>query len=176
MKMLKIIGIVVGTIVIIAAAAFFFISRIVFPQAPSFQDMIKVFERNRESIQQIADKFQMLDFDTIIIFGTSEDYRYVRVVGNSSAISYAYNDDRIFDAFQLLFNEQNCEVIQKDENYISFQWWNTLDASCGIVYSLDGRTPRMNEESAEVIEQSFESIGYENWYYYTYKWLGSQHS
>lgn len=145
---------------------------VVLPQAPSIKDMVKTYENNREDIEKIVDTLKALEFNSVGI-NSNDNHRYVKVYGSIPVEPYAYEDEETYAAFQRLFNEQDCSLINKKENYVYFQWWDTLDDARGIVYSLDGETPRMNEELEGVIEQSFEPLGYENWYYYTYKWLGS---
>ena len=53
--------------------------------------------------------------------------------------------------------------VRKQYNYVAFQFWATLDASCGIVYSLDGEFPTFEEYRAEIV---IEPLGEGSWYYY----------
>jgi hypothetical protein len=160
--------------VFLGAAVIFF--WVVLPQPPSFKNMVKPYENNRADIEKVVDTLKALAFNCVGIYSTDEDYRHIWVYDSMPVETYVYEDDETYAAFQRLFNEQKCSFIDKKENYVYFQWWQTRDAACGIVCSLDGETPRMNEELEGAIAQSFALLGYENWYYYTYKWLGSQHS
>jgi hypothetical protein len=61
---------------------------------------------------------------------------------------------------EYLLNKCGYGVIDKGENYVSFQRWFSLDVDRGVAYSLDGEVPKIEFlTNAEVIEG-------DNWYYY----------
>lgn len=55
------------------------------------------------------------------------------------------------------------EHIIKENNYIMFVKWSSLDSSCGLVYCQDDR-PNMNGNG----EISIKELGLNHWYYYKF--------
>lgn len=145
--------------------------KIAFPShsAPSLNDMVTLYEINQHSIQKVVDMFQSLEFDNVYTDASDVDYRHIKAYDNMPIKFYAYDDDEVLEAFQILFNKLDCKIICKEKQYIYFQWWATFDEGCGIVFSLDGKTPRMFEEFGVRNELKIEPLGYENWYYYYHR-------
>jgi hypothetical protein len=85
---------------------------------------------------------------------------------------YEYSDKELFGAISLLFDELNCQLIDKESNYVLFVMWSSLDASSGIAYSIDGELPDIDGDfPIERKDLRLEPLGYEGWYYYYSKIL-----
>jgi len=161
------IGVTLVIIIAVIATYFLVFLGVFFPPTLSVRDMEKIYEKNQDYIQKIVGMLRTLDFNSVGINKSSNtDYQYIVIYDSVPVEFYAYENDEVFLALQNLFNRQNCYEIEKNKNYIFFKWWAILDASCGIVYSLDGETPKMFEELGERNGLEFEPLGYDNWYYY----------
>jgi len=171
-RIIKRVGIsAIATVTVLTIVALIFL-RIALPPAPNLVDMIKKFERNQSSIVKVISIFQAIPFNTIGIDNTDDDYQYISIYEALPVERYAHNDDELHKAFKCLFDD-GCMLIKKEENCIYFQWWAMRDASISIVYSLDGGQPKMRSYfPPEAKEESFIPLGYENWYYYSFRFKG----
>ena len=105
------------------------------------------------------------------IHKADENYRELIIYGSVPVKKYAHKDDELYHHIKRLFDNDRCKLIKKQDNYIYFQWWSSLYAGCGLLYSMDGEIPKKDEgiptKDKEVI---IEPLGYDNWYYYYGKW------
>ena len=139
---------------------------------PSVSTMKKTFEKNQANIHQVSDVLQTLDFDFADIHNTDKDYHLIKgyYYPNFSEASYTIGDENVLKSIRFLFHIAACDMIKKEENCIFFRWWCTMSEQCGIVYSMDGKLPMVDEELKPKIQQILEPLGYDNWYYYYSKW------
>jgi len=146
--------------------------RVVFPSLPTFEEIVRIYEKNQSSMLYIVDAFQVMEFNTIGIDKADGDYRKIIIYDNLPVERYAYNDDGLFTAIESLFDSGMCKRIFKDNNYIFFTFGSSLRATNGVIYSIDSEIPRINEEAPpEMKEEIIKPLGVENWYYYHHKTL-----
>ena len=170
-KAMKVLLFIILALLIIFIVISIYYLRLIFPPRPSVNDMQKLYEENKSAIHQIADTFAGIEFETVYILSPYEDYHYVSVTRDGSmAERYEYNNEATYDSFNTLFDGGITGPIQKTDNYIMFQCWSTRDSGCGMVYSLDGKTPEIDKEFVAK-EQIFEPLEDEGWYYYYSKIL-----
>ena len=168
-RLLLWISIPIAAIVVGMLVAAFIAINTFFAPAESMKDMVRIFEKNRNDIQQVVDTLQALEFSNVRIDNTNTDFRYITVHDSLPVTEYAYNNDETLSALQVLFIKQKCLVIHKEKDYIYFQWWASFNSGRGIVYSMSGEVPKMFEEFGEYQELSIEPLVYKNWYYYYHR-------
>lgn len=84
---------------------------------------------------------------------------YVRDEKNGCEGIQEITDSKIVSILNELFRHRKYQVINKEDNTVSFQLWSNLDAGKGFAYVSDG-----NSLSIEFLTR-YENIQ-ENWYYY----------
>ena len=147
------------------------LKEVIFP-IPSVKKMARVFERNQSHLLKIVEILPVLGFKTVGIRSFNENYHNLTVYDTIPVQEYPYNNDELFLAIQFLFDKQKCDAILLEKNYVCFKWGGTLDAVCGIVYSLDGEMPTIDDDfPANRREESYIPLEHENWYYFHVKRL-----
>ena len=164
-------GIIILAILVILIIVIIIAIRSAFPPAPTFDDMIKVYERNEFDLLQIVEALQKMEYEVIGIDRGDQDYHYYKIYDFLPIEYYKYNDVELYMAFENLLAKEKCDTIRKEDSYIFFQWWASMSANCGIAYSIDGNTPKIDIEflpsEKDIIIQPLDN---ENWYYYYTKW------
>jgi len=149
----------------------YYLFGVVFPPIPSMKISEYILKKCYSPMTDVVVSFQQQN-GSIIYISEYDDYHYVTICDTMPVQKILHNDEQLYSALVALFTKYNCEIISMDKNYIFFSWWGSLDAICGIVYSLDGERPRIDDEiPAERREEKYIPIMYENWYYFYVKIL-----
>lgn len=157
MKKILSYSVVLGSIVIVLLiiVAIVWVSVCVVLSLPlKYEGAEKFFKANDENMIIICDYFSSSEFSVIYISPSTE-----------SGIMYADGQDAVIKNMHVIhaienLKEQDCEIIKKNGNTISFQIWSDLDSGRGVVFSTDRSKPTLQ------FLTKLEELCEDNWYYY----------
>ena len=122
-------------------------------------------EKNKEKFLSIVFYLQDLPYDSILInegIGKNKLNFYGSNNGQIGSTFEIYDKNALSDIYYIAI-DCKYNVIDKENNVISFQRFSTLDAGKGIAYSIDGHIPDQN--SIQFLTK-IEQLSEEGWYYY----------
>lgn len=126
----------------------------------SIGDMEGDFNKNRANILLVMEYICTINYDAVTINSTDEAKILYAYSENGIGGKIQIDNIRVVNALQTLF-DNGYDVIGKTANtYVYFQRWSDLDCGSGIVYSIDGSSPKL-----EMLTK-LEPLSDENWYYY----------
>jgi len=134
--------------------------------SPDLNQMERDFQENRETLNVVVEYFIQSEFDSISIRFTDtqdSDCRDIEMFAGLETGWIPISDENISDAICLLF-QQGYRGIHKREGGVSFLRWSTRDHGRGIVYSINGETPKESELLPFLTE--IEPLSVEGWYFY----------
>ena len=141
----KLFIIIIVIVVLLISFYFVFVIVMMYSIKPSHETIIKEFQSNETTFNNIVGELSKLKGDIIIY---PEDY------------DTKINNKELLVNLDLIFNKYKYQVIIKKKETISFQRWCALaDRSSGIVYSTN--TPPTIE-----FLTFYENISQSNWFYY----------
>jgi len=159
-KSIASISIVIFILVFVTAMIRFIFTGNILP-APGILRMEMSLRKNEMLFDNVIEYLIATGFDNITIWRTNVSR------GNLIEMSVGFDrafvsDEDVTESIHLLF-QRGYRIISRNEYVVKFQRWSNLDAGRGIVYSINGNTPR--EDAMNFLVEIL-PLSQEGWYFY----------
>ena len=119
---------------------------------------LRSFSRNYDTLQSISSFLAELDYSDIYICRNGAD---LSVFFESEPADTSLLDSGNWNSILDFMKNERCSVIIKNDGYIEFQLWSTLDKGGGVVHCFEGKLP---DNIFDLTELSL--LNKKGWYYY----------